>query len=77
MLEMLITCAIIGVLAAAAIPAFSVWYPNHRLKSAARLIFSDLQLAKLQAVRANGKYRVIFDGVKQQQIMMTLCQTGF
>jgi len=61
MLEMLITCAIIGVLAAAAIPAFSVWYPNHRLKSAARLIFSDLQLAKLQAVRANGEYRVVFD----------------
>jgi type IV fimbrial biogenesis protein FimT len=61
MLEMLITGVIIGVLAAVAIPAFSLWYPNYRLKASARQIFSDLQLAKLQAVRANGKYRVVFE----------------
>jgi len=61
MLEMLITGVIIGVLAAVAIPTLSVWYPYYRLKSAARLIFSDLQLAKLQAVRANGEYGVVFD----------------
>ncbi len=61
MLEVLITCVIIGFLAAAAIPAFSVWYPNYRLKSAARLIFSDLQLAKLLAIRSNGEYAVVFD----------------
>ena len=61
MLEMLITCAVIAILAAAAIPAYSVWYPNYRLRSAARLLFSDLQLAKPQAVRANGEYGIVFD----------------
>ena len=72
MLEMVITCAIIAVLAAVAIPAFSVWYPNYRLKSAARLIFSDLQLAKIQAVRANGKYRVVFDPVSGRYQIISL-----
>lgn len=64
------TCVIIGVLAAAAIPAFSLWYPNYRLRSAARLVFSDLQLAKLKAVRANGEYGVVFDpGAGRYQVV--------
>ena len=70
LLQMLITCVIIGVLAAAAIPAFSVWYPNYRLRSAARAIFSDLHLAKFQAVRATGEYGVVFDpGVGRYQVV--------
>jgi Tfp pilus assembly protein FimT len=70
MLQLLITGAIIGVLAAAAIPGFSVWYPNYRLRSAARAIFSDLQLAKLQAVRANNEYGVVFDpGAGRYQVV--------
>lgn len=53
--------AIIGVLASIAIPAFSVWLPGYSLRSAATDLYSNLQLAKMQAVRNNRDYAVVFD----------------
>lgn len=53
MIELLITMVILGILAGFAIPAFSSWLPGHRLKSAARDVFSNLQLAKLEAIKQN------------------------
>ena len=60
-LELLVAIAIIGVLAAAAIPAFSVWLPNYRLKSAAMDLYSNMQSAKMLAIRLNGTCTVSFD----------------
>lgn len=59
--ELLIIIAIMGVLATIAIPAFSVWLPNYRLRSAGRDLFSTLQVAKLKAIRANSEYEVTFN----------------
>lgn len=61
LIEMLMTSVIIGILASVAIPGFSVWLPDYRLKRAARDVFSNLQLAKMQAIRANGRYAVAFN----------------
>jgi prepilin-type N-terminal cleavage/methylation domain-containing protein len=61
LIELLIVMVILGVLAAIAIPGFSVWLPNYRLKSAASALYSNLQLAKLKAIRTNGDYAVLFD----------------
>lgn len=51
--EVMIVVAIIGILSAIALPAVINWLPNMRLQSAARDFHSDLQLAKLQAIKTN------------------------
>jgi len=61
MLELIVVIAIMVVMAAIAIPAFSVWLPNYRLKSAARDLYSNLQLAKMGAVKQNTSWAVLFD----------------
>ena len=58
--ELLTTIAIIAILAAIAIPAFSGWIPKYRLKMAARDLYSNMQLAKLTAVRKNQNCSINF-----------------
>lgn len=60
MLEMLMVLVILAILATIAIPAFSVWVPNYRLKAAARDLYSNMQLAKLTAVRSNQNVSISF-----------------
>ena len=61
LIELLVIIIILGVLAAIAIPGFSVWLPNYRLKHAARDMFSNFQLAKLTAVRRNSNCTITFN----------------
>jgi Tfp pilus assembly protein FimT len=63
LIEIFLALVILAVLAAAAIPAFSVWLPNYRLKNAARDLYSNLQLAKMGAVSKNRDHAVIFDNI--------------
>jgi type IV fimbrial biogenesis protein FimT len=53
LVEVIVVVAIIGILAAVAIPAFLSWLPNIRLKAAARDLYSIIQKAKLEAVKRN------------------------
>ncbi|MBW2129982.1 MAG: prepilin-type N-terminal cleavage/methylation domain-containing protein, partial [Deltaproteobacteria bacterium] len=53
LLELIMTMVILAILATIAIPTFSVWLPEYRLKKAARDLYSNIQLAKMQAVRTN------------------------
>lgn len=59
-LELLVTIGIIGILAAITIPGFMTWLPNYRLKGAARDIYSNLQLAKMGAIRSNADRTITF-----------------
>ena len=61
LLELLVTIAILAILAGVAIPAFSSWLPNYRLRSAALDVFSNFQQTKVLAVRANENHFVVFD----------------
>ncbi len=61
LIELLVTIVIIGVLASIAIPAFSTWYPNYKLRGAATDLYSNLQWAKLQAVKENADCAVVFN----------------
>jgi len=61
MIELVIAVAIIAIMAAIAIPGFSTWLPNYRLKSAARDLYSNMQLAKIGAVRNNANWAIVFD----------------
>jgi type IV fimbrial biogenesis protein FimT len=57
-LEVLAALLVIGIIAAFAIPAFSTWLPDYRLKAAARDLFSNFQQAKIAATK-NGVYSTI------------------
>lgn len=61
MIELLLILVIIAVLAAIAIPVFSAWLPNYRLSQAARDLYSNLQRAKVSAIKSNSEWRVYFD----------------
>jgi len=60
LLELLITIGILGILAAVAIPAFSAWMPNYRLKRAVQDLYSNFHLTKMKAIKANDSCRVVF-----------------
>jgi prepilin-type N-terminal cleavage/methylation domain-containing protein len=59
-LEVLVAVVILAILATVAIPGFSRWLPNYRLKGAARDLYSSLQLAKMGAVKERGEWAVVF-----------------
>ena len=52
-IELIVTVAILAMLAAIAIPAFSSWVPNYRLNAAATDLVSNFQRAKMEAVKKN------------------------
>lgn len=61
LIEVVTVVAMIGIIAAVAIPAFSSWVPDYRLRNAARDLYSNLQRAKMGAIRNNAQWRVYFD----------------
>jgi prepilin-type N-terminal cleavage/methylation domain-containing protein len=61
LIEMLIVMAIMAVLAGIAIPMFSVMTPDYKLKQAAQDLYSNLQNAKMEAVRTNNVHYIEFE----------------
>ena len=61
MVEVLTVLFIMAVIAAIAIPNFMVWVPSARLKGAARLVYTELQRAKMGAISERRNYVVTFD----------------
>jgi prepilin-type N-terminal cleavage/methylation domain-containing protein len=69
LMEIMVVICMIGILAAIAIPAFSTWLPDYRLKSAARNLYSNLQRAKIGAIRSNSEWRVYFDESEDKYLL--------
>jgi Tfp pilus assembly protein FimT len=61
LIELLLIIVIIAVIGAIAIPTFSKWLPNYRLKMASRELYSNLQRTKAAAIKSNTEWRVYFD----------------
>ncbi len=53
LVELLVTVAIIGILAALSAPSFNKMLARNRLKGAAEGVFNDLQLARTEAIKRN------------------------
>jgi prepilin-type N-terminal cleavage/methylation domain-containing protein len=61
LVELIIVMAIIAVLAATGIPQFVRYLPKMRLKSASRDLISNMQFARMKAIRDNAPCRLHFE----------------
>jgi type IV fimbrial biogenesis protein FimT len=61
LMEIMVTLAIIGIVSAIAIPNMIGWRGEHQLRGAANNLVSDLQLAKIRAIREAETVAVMFD----------------
>jgi len=64
--ELIVAFAILGIVASIAIPGFSRWLPDYRLKNAARDLYSNMQLAKMGALKNNSNWAIVFDSNTNQ-----------
>jgi len=60
LLELLITVLILGILTSMAIPGFTSWLPDYKLKNAAQQLYSNMHLVKIMAIKENKSYRLVF-----------------
>ncbi len=60
LLEAMVVLIIIAIMATIAIPTYSRMLPNMRLRSAANDLYSNLQAAKMEAIKSNGTSNVTF-----------------
>lgn len=61
LIEMIVVMAIIGIVAGIAAPMFNSYMIDARLREGVRNLKSDMELAKIRAVRENAHVAVIFD----------------
>lgn len=61
LVELIVSLSIFGIICSFALPAFLSWLPEYYLRSAARDVFSNMQLARRMSIKANGNYRVMFN----------------
>jgi len=70
-IELIVVIAIMGVLMAIAIPNFSQWTTNYRLKAAAREIYTNFQKARMEAIKTNSDVVVSFNvGAETYQVFV-------
>lgn len=60
-IELIVIMVIIAILATIAVPGFSRWLPNYRLRAAARDVFSNFQHAKLTAIKRHRTCAITFN----------------
>jgi len=61
LIEMIVTMAIMGIVAAMAIPNFSKWKEKHEINGEAQKVYFDMMLARTTAIKSNNNVRVTFD----------------
>ncbi len=57
LVELLVTVAVFGIMLALAMPSFSIWIQNAKVRTTAESILNGLQLARGEAVRRNATIR--------------------
>ena len=59
--ELMVAIAIFGILAGIAVPGFLKWLPDYYLKSAARNLMANFQLAKVTAIKSGRNCAITFN----------------
>ena len=60
-IELVVVMCILGVMVLIAIPNIGRWLPRYRLRSASRDVASNMQLARLGAIKDNREWALLFD----------------
>jgi prepilin-type N-terminal cleavage/methylation domain-containing protein len=60
-IELVVVMCILGIMVLIAIPNIGRWIPRYRLRSAARDVASNMQLARLGAIKDNREWAIIFN----------------
>ena len=55
LIELIITVAVIGILAGIGFPSIMKWVPNYKIKAAAQELNGNMQKARLDAIKTNSK----------------------
>ncbi len=66
--ELMVTIAVVAILASLAIPNFIAWLPNYRLQSGAEEIQSTLQLARVTAIKENATATISFNTANETYV---------
>ena len=69
MIEVLVTIAIIGIMAGIAIPSLLTYFPKSRLSGATRVLAGDLMAARMEAVKLNQTVYLQHDTSQQYRII--------
>ena len=59
-IELMIVIGMISILSAIAIPSLMKWMPNYRLKAEARNLYSNMQKAKIEAIKRKQNVLISF-----------------
>jgi prepilin-type N-terminal cleavage/methylation domain-containing protein len=63
LVEVIVVVAIIGIMAAIAVPNFLSWLPNMRLNSAARDLYGIIMKAREEAAKRNNNCTIVFNQI--------------
>ena len=69
LVELMITMAIFGILVGIAVPGFFRWLPDYYLKGAARDLFSNMQLARVGAIKDCADWAIVFDTANNRYLL--------
>lgn len=67
--ELLVVLAVLAIFFAIGVPNFMSWIPKYRLKSAARDLYSNMQLAKMTAVKSNTNCSITYSTDPDQYVL--------
>jgi type IV fimbrial biogenesis protein FimT len=69
LIELMVVIVVIGIFIAIGVPNFMSWLPKYRLKSAVRDLYSNMQLAKMTAVKSNQNCTVTYSTDPDQYVL--------
>ncbi len=69
LIEILVVIGILAIIAGFSYPNFKEWLPSYRLKRAARNLFSDMQNTRINAIRSQSNWAIVFDTSNNRYII--------